>query len=444
MGTSSDGNKNEILNMNTSFADKLKGKRPDRKQAIIIDCTEKIPVIEYITEIAKILSKPEELTHVDHLSNNRLCFFFANKTVVDSIISQQNKIIVRNANVHMRRLISPAVRIIMTNVSPTIPDEIIQSALQDLNLKILSPIKELRFGIRDPAFAHLLSFKRQVYVAEDNKQNIPESILLTYEDIRYRIYLATDVTCYACKKTGHIAAKCPNRAIYEQSQQLTTQPENSELTDSTEIQNSIDLSQPGTSKNNQVFTQTEVPTTIINIQNNETETDKRTLEITPTDLNNITQSQQESKTKTQKRPADSLSSAESSESIDKICKQKDDPNSEKTPDEPLNVPTNKQKKRNNRSRSLSPATSTEEWLKPLEQTFKDNEFHLTPYQFQNFIENMSSNNDPVSLAKNFTHNPRELIHIMETLHAATTSRSAKQRLTRTITKLQYHINKADK
>nr|CAI5818455.1 unnamed protein product [Callosobruchus analis] len=40
--------------------------------------------------------------------------------------------------------------------------------------------------------------------------NIPESIKLTHESLKYRVFLSLDSqTCFKCKQGGHIAAQCP-------------------------------------------------------------------------------------------------------------------------------------------------------------------------------------------------------------------------------------------
>nr|CAI5819543.1 unnamed protein product [Callosobruchus analis] len=40
--------------------------------------------------------------------------------------------------------------------------------------------------------------------------NIPESIEITHEGLKYRVFLSLDSeACFKCKEGGHIAARCP-------------------------------------------------------------------------------------------------------------------------------------------------------------------------------------------------------------------------------------------
>jgi hypothetical protein len=57
------------------------------------------------------------------------------------------------------------------------------------------------------------SFRRQVYVAPqpEEAENLPTTIVISYEDTTYRIFTTYDeMVCFLCKKTEHIEAKCPN------------------------------------------------------------------------------------------------------------------------------------------------------------------------------------------------------------------------------------------
>nr|CAI5858078.1 unnamed protein product [Callosobruchus analis] len=51
---------------------------------------------------------------------------------------------------------------------------------------------------------------RVTYVAPKETMNIPESIEITHEGLKYRVFLSLDgQTCFKCKQGGHIAAQCP-------------------------------------------------------------------------------------------------------------------------------------------------------------------------------------------------------------------------------------------
>ncbi|CAH0550850.1 unnamed protein product [Brassicogethes aeneus] len=78
-------------------------------------------------------------------------------------------------------------------------------------------------GIPDPEYSHIMSFRRQVYIAP--KDNISESLIINHEDTSYRVFLSQDsLSCYKCKKQGHLAINCTSTL----SQDITNIPRNNE------------------------------------------------------------------------------------------------------------------------------------------------------------------------------------------------------------------------
>jgi hypothetical protein len=133
-----------------------------------------------------------------------------NKQLADDFVTEFPEISTAGTRTKVRKLISPAKRIIISNVCSSIPHHIIEQALKQTGLKLVSEITTLRAGI---AYAHIESFKRQVYVAPqpEETENLPTSIVISYEGTTYRIFTTYDeMVCFLCQKTGNIAAKCHN------------------------------------------------------------------------------------------------------------------------------------------------------------------------------------------------------------------------------------------
>lgn len=73
-----------------------------------------------------------------------------------------------------------------------------------------SPVSFIRAGISEPGFSHILSFRRQAYVSPEELRNLPDRLQIEYDGSTYWIYISTDnMTCFLCKKEGHVANKCP-------------------------------------------------------------------------------------------------------------------------------------------------------------------------------------------------------------------------------------------
>ncbi|CAH1980095.1 unnamed protein product [Acanthoscelides obtectus] len=79
----------------------------------------------------------------------------------------------------------------------------------------------LRIGATIPEYSHILSFRRQVYIAP-TESTIPESLVISHEGLSYRIFLSLDSQkCFKCNQSGHIANNCRS----------TSQPSTSNMDD---------------------------------------------------------------------------------------------------------------------------------------------------------------------------------------------------------------------
>jgi len=160
------------------------------------------------------------------MSNNRFCVYFNDKNTVDLLIKNHPIIKLNDLTpIKIRRLVNPTKRIIISNVSPAIPNDKMFAELQNRNIQLLSPITHINAGFNIKDLAHILRFRRQVYINHEDFHKIPESLLIKAENELHRIFLTDDtLTCYKCKLTGHTSKLCknptpdpPNAMLYESS-----------------------------------------------------------------------------------------------------------------------------------------------------------------------------------------------------------------------------------
>lgn len=99
---------------------------------------EDVPIIDYIKAVGEQVGG-KNITFASKISNNRICLYLPNKKIVDTIITTNRTIKINNHIVEIRRLITPADRIILSNVCPSILHNILEKSLLDHGIKTCVP-----------------------------------------------------------------------------------------------------------------------------------------------------------------------------------------------------------------------------------------------------------------------------------------------------------------
>ncbi|KAF0748692.1 putative RNA-directed DNA polymerase from transposon BS [Aphis craccivora] len=177
---------------------------PKIEQAIVmnsVDGIKRIKQIQYIIALNKI-TDATNIISASCISNNR-------QQIANDIINKHSAIYIDNIEISIRKLINPSKRIIISNVYPTIPNNIIIEVLVNLDIKITFPITALKAGFQLDQFAHITSFRRQLYINPEDFSKLPGSIAITSDNTTYRIFITDDtVTCFLCKRKGHVLSSC--------------------------------------------------------------------------------------------------------------------------------------------------------------------------------------------------------------------------------------------
>lgn len=347
---------------------------PKKEQGIIMNAVESLKFADYVLALGSII-KPTDIKFASRISNNRICMYLASKELVDTLIESHQSINVCGIEVGIRRLITPAKRLILSNVCPTIPHDIIENSLKSLGLKLVSPISFLRAGMLGEEYAHLFSFRRQVYISSpaDNILETLTSIVVSYEETAYRIFLTSDdMTCFLCKQRGHVANNCPN------SNTTTTELSSSQLDGG--------------------------------------------VELSPT-------------TAQKKRPAPSTSSLEKTPSLSdiEIMPPPKAPLTLVAQESRKEGPRKKAKRGNSPGPPISDASHI-----VIKDLYAKGEIHfpISLNSFTAFLENSFGNPDPINEARRFTNDVTQLIETMHKIHPHLPERGLKSRITRIHKKLK--------
>lgn len=185
----------------------VRSNSPKRKQAIILDSIEGLTIDDYVDGLEELINV-NEIRFLSKIANSRVCVYLTGLSTVENI--ENKSITVKNHTLIIRPYISRNKRVVISNVSPTIPHEDIIRALNVRGITPVSTMTYIRAGTVKPGRSHIMSFRRQIFIKEEDESLLPGTIQMIDDDIPSWIYLSTDSTnCFLCKQSGHIAKLCP-------------------------------------------------------------------------------------------------------------------------------------------------------------------------------------------------------------------------------------------
>lgn len=416
---------------------------PKKDQAIIIDINDNLPHKDYIIAIGKLV-QPSNILFASRISKGRICIFLSNKTLVDNLIVNHPIITIQEQHFKLRKLFNPNKRIILSNVYPNIPPDIIANEFVKLNIPLCNPITFLRAGIQVEEFTHILSFRRQTYILHEDLKKLPSSILINYDETNYRIFLSDDsLTCYLCKSQGHIASQCSNlndshSPISEENNVQTSSNTASKLDDNlnTNISPTSASPSPDTEVSiSEVSNTLSTPTSPTNIPATTSTTTKLAIQTVDTMLNSdYIQMDIDQPSGTKRSLPDSFNTQSAPPSPTETYQDANEMYAPPNQDPPLNEKTEKTKKKSKRTKSASLTKFLEnidEYLKPAEQYFTDqNNSKIDFITFKHILENNQGPFEPPTIYNDYKISKEELLDIIAKIKPSLQHNSIKNRLTR--------------
>ena len=117
------------------------------------------------------------------------------------------------------RMKNKPTKLILSNVSPTISNSVLEKFLtNELKLNLPSKISLLRVNPQDELFGHIISYRRQVYINDLNPNHLPSSFLFQDNDTSHRIFLRATKARASSATLAHTRLRT---ALQKPSKQLT-------------------------------------------------------------------------------------------------------------------------------------------------------------------------------------------------------------------------------
>ena len=159
----------------TSYASATqKNLHPKRDQGLILDVIDDLNLTDYVCAVGELV-QPKNVLYASRISNNRICIYLASKELVLNLTDKYAQLIIEQKSVPIRPLISNLKRIIFSNVSPTIPNHVLENILDEIKVKRGSPVNLLKASISREGYSHVASFRRQLYVEPNDAKKFPKS-----------------------------------------------------------------------------------------------------------------------------------------------------------------------------------------------------------------------------------------------------------------------------
>lgn len=180
--------------------------------AIVFDAPRNFSTNDFASAVIDLIGEGK-IGYNSRISHGRVCLYLLSAEVARSLVDGP-QIKVYNAEGELflakaRPLISQHKRVIVSNLNPQFPDELLKELLEDYDVKLRSSIIRLRSG--HPRDKIIKSFRRQFFVDEDDVKKIPGSVKYTIEELDFTEYMqfsSTRAKCFICGQEGHLARFC--------------------------------------------------------------------------------------------------------------------------------------------------------------------------------------------------------------------------------------------
>lgn len=425
-------------NSSQSYANKTRQnvhKIPKKSQAIVLNSVDGIKIEDYVYAIGDKIG-PTNIIYVSRISMNRVCIYLTEEEHVNELCNKYKKICVNDIEINIRPLITPAKRLILSNVSPTIPNSTIENEFRKAGLKLISTIHDLRAPLQNKNYAHVMSFRRQVFIQPEENLKIPESLIVTDDEDNtpFRIFINEESNqCEKCKRYGHNSEQCNPTNKPEQIQQ-DVQATNQQEVQATNQQENKDASKKMPNLQTQEIQQKKIPQSKYILRKSTTTSENNFGEMI--NLNNFVTTSKKQTTK----PKEIMEAPTPSTSTNKRPPNSNSESNDQSDDNWQQTQETKGKKQIPKKIKQT-QTPNENIKKIIQEHFEKclEKYTVSSQQLTNILEESFKSQDPLQIIRENKIEPNEVIEIINNIYPVTQSQSTKNRLTRLIKKINLQI-----
>ncbi|KAI5752856.1 hypothetical protein M8J77_021187 [Diaphorina citri] len=150
------------------------------------------------------------------INNGAVKIYLSSEFDVNLLFDNHPQVVIEGKGFLLKRLDDQGHRIYLCNVEPVIPETLLVDELSKY-VKVVSPMRYVSLGIKNPRFSHLLGYRRMVSV--DDIEKLPPSFNISYDNKSYKIFTMIDkVKCFRCNTDGHLSRNCPKENNNDEKQ----------------------------------------------------------------------------------------------------------------------------------------------------------------------------------------------------------------------------------
>lgn len=136
--------------------------------------------------------------------------FLKEESLVNGLLARG--VVVKGKLLAVSPLAAPATQVIVSNVPPSIKDEVLVRELSHFG-KFASGFKPISLRCRSPDLKHVLSLQRQVLMyLKSPEPTLNVNFYVKHGDSAYAVYATSEsLLCFECGEIGHKRMACPRR-----------------------------------------------------------------------------------------------------------------------------------------------------------------------------------------------------------------------------------------
>lgn len=164
---------------------------PDKGQGIVLDAIDGVNLQDYCIALGSII-QPINIKFISRIAQKRICFYLSSKELFEKLLKENITLKIKGYDCTLRPLFSRHKRLLLSNVQPIIPSSVLEQELLKYGVIPVSKITMIKASITTAGYSHILSFRRSVYIKEEDVDKLPSLLKVTYDGLSFWIYLTSE------------------------------------------------------------------------------------------------------------------------------------------------------------------------------------------------------------------------------------------------------------